>query len=215
MTAKGVYFPQMAEYVPNMTYAADVSCGGEGQVEWSAPVAGVNDNALTLFPLKATGRNFFTADQEGVIFKAMFGRTIKVTSTFTTAINIWGKDYLGQSMVETITTGGSSKKAFKSVIRAAPVTGAFTNTDTLTIVGNDVFGLPYKMIKLNSEVVDNAIAATAGTVVIGVDVQTLTSGDPRGTYAPAAANVPNGVRNYRLTALWEDKNLHGVRHVTA
>jgi hypothetical protein len=57
------------------------------------------------------------------------------------------------------------------------------------------------------------VAAAAGALLAGVNVQSLTSGDPRGAYTPAAA--PDGIRTYRFTCVVDRNNLHGGAHVTA
>jgi hypothetical protein len=144
-----------------------------------------------------------------------YGRQIAVAALAGASGNatLIGADYLGQPIRETLALAGVtpvlSKKMFKDVqLLAVPV------ASTYTFGVGPILGVPYKVLHtaIMGELTSD-VAAAAGALVAGVTVQTLTSGDPRGTYTPAAA--PDGVRYYRFTCVVDRNNLHGSAHVIA
>jgi hypothetical protein len=128
---------------------------------------------------------------------------------------VYGYDYLGQALKESFTLTGATpvvgKKMFADVVSAS-----FGNTAGTTInVGyGNVLGLPYKALgtQLTNELTSN-VTPTAGVLTPGVDAQTLTSGDPRGSYTPN--QVPDGTKSYRFSMAADRNNLHGNAHVLA
>ena len=84
---------------------------------------------------------------------------------------------------------------------------------TISIGVGAILGVPYKVLHtaMYGELA-NDVTATAGALLAGVVTQSLTSGDPRGAYTPAAA--PNGTTCYRFTCVVDRNNLHGSAHVT-
>lgn len=222
MTAKGTFFPRrINDHVPNMQYAADVRFGGLGTVVIPAPsaaatfVAALAGGASAVTPVNATN-------------DAKFGRNVTVTASAATGadatIIIRGKDYLGQPMVEQITVTNANgtttqvgKKAFKYVDSLEVGTPA-DGSQTFAIGWGNVLGLPYKSQKLISELVNKEVPTNPGALVDGLatgSAQSATSDDPRGTYAPASQNVPNGAREYELTIMHDYDNLHGDAHYYA
>jgi hypothetical protein len=66
-----------------------------------------------------------------------------------------------------------------------------------------------------SELVNKEIPGNAGALVDGAatgHTGSVTSDDPRGTYAPHASFIPNGSREYTLTIMHDTDNLHGDAH---
>lgn len=111
----------------------------------------------------------------------------------TAVLTITGTDVYGNTLVENITLNGSTavagKKAFKtvtSVVSSATISnGAFVGT-------GDVLGLPVHVSDtgLLLAELENGAAASAGTLVAGLDPNTAsgaTTADVRGTYDPNSA----------------------------
>ena len=146
-----------------------------------------------------------------------YGRNVTVVASgaATSNVTIVGYDYLGQAVKESFTLNGTTpvvgKKMFADIVRAD-----FGNTAGTTInVGfGNVLGLPYKALgtTMLSELTSDT-TPTAGALVAGVSPQTLTSGDPRGTYTPN--QVPDNVKYYRLTYMADRSQLHGAAQVIA
>lgn len=214
MTARGDYFPLRVNLrVPNMESSADVRFGGLGKVHLPPPIALNTAGILATTSIAAAGNTgtFAAAYSDSVMGK--FGRNVSATcdGAATSTVTITGKDYLGQPMVEVITLAGAAtiqgKKAFKQVSNVA---WGLTASRNITVGWGDVLGLPYKLLSKNIELRSKAVL-TSGTFVVGVDTQTTSSADPRGTYAPASAT--DGVAYFDLDCMWDDTNLHGAAHV--
>lgn len=213
MTAKGEFFPRRTnDHVPNMQYAADVRVNGIGTIEIPTPIAGSASISEVTGTVGKTEVNIDTG--------AKFGRNIIVTPDVAAGaaitVTVEGTDYLGQPMIEnfavpaTGTAAVSGNKAFRYV---TAVSVSADSAGAINIGTGNKLGLPYRLIDNYSEVVDKVEAATAGAVVAGANVvQTATSADPRGTYAPHTSVAPNGERSYELTGLFDRTNLHGNPH---
>lgn len=223
MTAKGDFFPRrINDYVPSMAYAADVrAADGIGTIDIPAPAAAsATIIAAALAANAVIGVEMFTTGPYQM--DAKFGRNVVLAASAATGASavyrIRGKDYLGQPMYEDITVANADGttpkvgvKAFKWVesIKAVGVTAA--NAVTLSVGTGTVLGLPYKLLRMLSELVSKAIPA-AGTAVVGLatgTAQTGTTADTKGTYAPNAAALPDGTRTYKITGIWDKGNLHG------
>lgn len=219
MTAKGDFFPRrINDHVPSMAYAADVRFGGLGTIVIPAPAAAAaNDIANDLSG--GLGKTDVSAEAD-----AKFGRNVGVTASAASGADstviVRGKDYLGQPMVEQITVTNANgttqqvgKKAFKTI--ESLEVGVATTGATFDVGWGVVLGLPYKSQKLLSELVNKEVPANAGAIVDGLatgGAQSVTSDDPRGTYAPHANFVPNGARTYELNIHHDSANLHGDAH---
>jgi len=108
----------------------------------------------------------------------------------TAVLTIYGTDAYGISMSEAITLNGTTavagKKAFKTITRVAASAAA---TDFFVGTG-DVFGLPFRADSRNYCLTAwNGAFVTTGTFVAAVTTSpaTTTTGDVRGTFAPADA----------------------------
>jgi hypothetical protein len=198
-------------YVPAMGYAADVIHGAAYEVDFLTPILSVATGILSAVAgTSGVAMTTFGTDTAD----APFGRNVIVGAGGNHTVR--GKDYLGQGMAETIAASTAGKKAFKWIDSITP---AFTGNVTAGF--GDVLGLPYRMSNVLEETVDGAESAV-GTFVAGIltDPQTLTTGDPRGTYDPTA--VLDGSK--RIMAKFQPYNvlntngnggLHGIQHVAS
>lgn len=187
-------------YVPRMKSASDVQLGHKTRVKFGAPsVADVDgiqgSTTIDLDAGTAQTLTSFTAGSGGIgsTADANYGRCVSLSVTGTiatgTTVDIYGFDYLGQPMRETLTVGTgmaptvTGVKAFKKVTKLVNAGGA--NTGTATLGWTDKLGLPYVTIAVEREIEDNVVAATNGTLVApSFATQTATTADPRGTYDP-------------------------------
>jgi hypothetical protein len=129
-------------------------------------------------------------------------RAVSITSGTGTLTNrnvtITGYDYYGQPMSEVIATGTvqsttvPGKKAFYTILSAS-ISGALGAT--IAVGTTDVLGIPVRIANVAyvaSVKSNNTLAQDAGTFVAAdTATATTTTGDVRGTYAPATAS--NGV----------------------
>ncbi len=219
MTARVAdYLPQkINQYVPNMTYSADVVMEGPVYVDLGAlPALDVNGILLA---------NDMTVAGEVSVFESVFssavmgpyGRclTIDADGATTSEISIFGRDYLGQPMVETADLNGVTQveltKAFKFIDK---ITWEAVAQD-LIVGWNDVIGLPYNTRAIAHELLDASgagfvVAGTDGTFVAGVETDPATAllGDVRGTITPN--DIPDGTSRYAVYCIVDRSNLHGV-----
>jgi hypothetical protein len=121
-------------------------------------------------------------------------RAVKVNcSTTARAFTVSGYDYYGQAMSETITvavagTAVTGKKAFFQ-ISSATIAGSAT---AVVIGTSDKLGLPVRVFNVSyiaSVKSNDTLAQDTGTFVAAdTATATTTTGDVRGTYAPATAS---------------------------
>lgn len=202
-------------YVPACGYAADVIHGAAYSVDFLTPVAASTTNIM---PVTATTAGVAITDLAGDTADTPFGRNVAIAGGVGTGgATIYGRDYLGQEMAETLAEAGVGNKAFKWIDRIVP---AVTGTGFSAGFGGKL-GLPYRMSNVVEETANGAEAAV-GTFVAGslVDPQTLTTGDPRGTYAPSTAlNGSNRILAkflpYNILNANGNGGLHGIKHVAA
>lgn len=208
-------------YVPACGYAADVIHGAAYEVDFLTPIAAVATGILNAQSIAAAvDTTTFGSDTAD----APFGRNITVVASgaATSNVTVYGRDYLGQGMAESFTLNGATpvlgNKAFKWVDR---ITAGVTGGTTINVGFGGKLGLPYRMSNVVEETANGA-EATVGTFVAGVltDPQTLTTGDPRGTYAPTTAlNGSNRILAkflpYNLLNANGNGGLYGIQHVAA
>lgn len=196
--------------VAEMSYAADVGTDGLCTVDIPACIAAAAGALANGVVMAAAGNVAPTVPQTDLVM-GRYGRNVTVTAGAGGAGVIVGYDYLGQPMRENITLivgAAVGKKMFKDVAYViVPASGTFS------IGVGAILGVPYKVLHtaLSGELTSDVTAA-AGALLAGVVAQSLTSGDPRGAYTPAAA--PDGARWYRFTCVVDRSNLHGSAHVT-
>lgn len=121
-------------------------------------------------------------------------RAVKVNcSTTARAFTVTGYDYYGQAMSEVITvavagTAVTGKKAFFQILSAS-----IAGSATAVLIGtSDKLGLPVRVFNVSyvaSVKSNDTLAQDAGTFVAAdTATATTTTGDVRGTYAPATAS---------------------------
>jgi len=219
--AYGTFQPfRTNSYVPAMKYSSEVAFNGMTRVNFGAEAAAAATTYLSAQSINAAGE----ADLTGIApMSAPFGRTISVVASgaATSAVSIYGFDYLGQPIMETKTLNGAvavpGVKAFKWLTR---VTWALTSSTTIDLGTGLRLGLPFKAIRCGWETA-NGVLATAGTLLAAVltDPQTAITADPRGLYTPTTTLSTATT----ITAAFEMINdvtasnggLHGIRHYTA
>jgi hypothetical protein len=228
MSARGSYYPAGANvYVPNMAYAADVQVEGQLPVDLTPAIAlraAVTNGILAAQSIATAGTatTFVTAFAAGQnndeSFMGRFGRNLTVVASgaATSNVTVYGADYLGQPMAESFTLNGATpvvgKKAFR---RLTSIVYGATAATTIDVGYGNVLGLPYAYIGEGQSYTDDVLNASQGTFVARVATQTTTSGDPRGTWTPAAGDVPNGTKRHKVHYQPLGGNLYGARHVTA
>lgn len=212
------YLPsRINRHVPNMSYAADVIHGGNNRVNFGTPAVKTGLTtaiAATVAITSAVDTTLATA----VTADATFGRNVDavLSGAGTPAIVVYGTDFHGQPMSETLTGNGTTivegKKAFYKVTR---YTCAAVSGETVSIGWGSELGLPYKATAVLAEIVDDAQAGTTGTLTEGVntDPQTATTVDPRGTFDPNT--TLDGSKEIEAVLVFDDTNLMGVAHYTA
>jgi hypothetical protein len=218
------YFTKRANCrVNNLVYSSEVDVTGATRTEIGIlPAAAANSimNAVDIAAIVTKGGTLvaaYAANPQSVM--GLYGRNVTVTlsGAGTPTVTVRGRDYLGQPVAENIVGTGASaalgKKAFVWI--DSITTSAGVAATTLNLGTGNVLGIPYALMKVDAEIVDNAVAA-AGTVVLATTTaQTATSNDPRGSYTPAAGAIPNGARDIVLLGQVLNGQLHGVPHYYA
>lgn len=197
-------------------YAADVGVDGLTTVDIPAPVAALATGILNAQSIAAAGTSSPVVGFSPSVM-GRYGRNVTVVASgaATSNVTVYGYDYLGQAMKESFTLTGATpvvgKKMFADIVNVAY---GLTAGTTINVGYGAVLGVPYKVLgtQITNELISD-VTPTAGALVAGVTTQTLTSGDPRGTYTPNLA--PDGVRSYRFSCAVDRSNLHGSAHVIA
>lgn len=211
-------------YVPAMQAASELGRGLRGRVKLGAPIATDADLILNDQSI-ATAVDTSDLSAAGLVNSeaqmGRFGRNLVVVASgaATSTVTVYGRDYLGQKMAETFTLNGTTPvvgvKAFRYVDR---VVAGVTAATTIDLGVGTKFGFPYKILKVDSEYVDD-VNGTVGTVTAPVttDPQTATTGDPRGLYVPNT--TPNGTKQIDLECEFSmlvnaagNGGLHGIAH---
>jgi hypothetical protein len=126
-------------------------------------------------------------------------------------VTITGADEYGRPMVERIALNGTTTvpglKAFKTV---STVVASGAMAGNLSVGQTKVLGLPCFLSDAGMRIasLEDGAVATAGTYVAGsTAVQTLTTGDVRGTWSPNAN--PNGTIQFACILLVDNPNNRG------
>jgi len=212
---------RLSQYVPALTYCADVQLGGDGRISFGAPIVATAAQFVSAQSVAAAGSLQASAMLNSATIDAPFGRnlTVVLSGAGTGTITVDGWDYLGQPMSETAALNGATpvalKKAFKYLRQLTwPVVGAVT----LNLGVGSQLGLPYKAIKVWTEE-NNSAPVAAGTLTIAdlTNPATLTTGEPRGSYL--ATTALNGVAVVTATFAFANDvdatgagGLHGIPH---
>jgi hypothetical protein len=213
----------VSNFVPDMQYHSDVGTDGTTkQYTKTAPVAASATGILSAQSVAAIGSVQAAGLVAGFDKTKMgdWGRAVSIVASGagTGTVVVKGRDYLGAPMREDLALAGATpvngKKAFKYIDSISwPAVGAVT----MNVGYLDIFGIPFCADALLQERVNDAVTGTAGTFVAAVktDPATATTGDTRGTYAPAGANAANGSRTYQLVFGCDKNKLHGVKQYFA
>lgn len=216
------YFPRRVNSrVPNLVYHSEVDVSGLARVELGVVPTSTNNGIINAQDITAiiTRGGVFTAGYLANPASVMgpYGRNVFVTlsGAGTPTVTVRGRDYLGQPMSENLVAQGASptttaigNKAFYYIDSITTSVGV--GATTLSLGGGLKLGLPFTIIGVDAELVDDAIP-TAGVLTAGtLTTQTIATNDPRGLYVPNAA--PNGTRNYVLLGWTLTGQLHGVPH---
>src|SRR5262252_3704384 len=210
---------RISMYCPAMRYSSDVNYNGMTRVSFGSPAVASATNILSAQSINTAVTVDLTSSTINAVLDAPYGRALQVVASgaATSTVQINGYDYLGQPMTETLTLNGATpvlgKKAFKYLRNA--VCGLTAGT-TINLGTQNIFGLPYKTIKVDHETSDQALVA-AGTLAEPVltDPQTATTGDPRGTYTPTT--TPDGSKVLTCDCMMQNDvntsnrgGLHGI-----
>lgn len=208
-------------YVPAMAAAADLGQLKRQRVNLGAVVLTDADGILAAQSINAAVDTTTFAATYTSAKMGTFGRNVVVVASgaATSTVTVYGRDYLGQPMRETLTLNGTNSvtglKAFKYIDR---VVAGVTSSTTIDLGWGTRMGLPYKTRAVEREYKDDVLAA-AGTLTAPVttDPQTATTGDPRGTYI--LTGTPDGTAIFEIDCVFSDAlntsnngGLHGIRH---
>lgn len=214
------FFPQRVNmHVPRKSYVGNIEGDSIVYADLGAPAAADNTGILNAVSINAAidVTTFNATLVQTVAQMGRFGRNVRIvlSGAGTPTVTIYGRDFLGQRMVETLTgngtTGVFSLKAFRYIDR---ITSGLVASTTLSVGLGTSLGLPYKLHNLIAEYKDGAPAANAGTVVAGLangTTSTATTADPRGTYLPVT-QVMDGTRTFALRYITDHNNVDGNKH---
>jgi hypothetical protein len=219
--ANATNFPRRINmYCPSMAYSADVNYNGETRVNFGAPLAAVTNSILNAGSMTGVTQ----IDLSGVAaIPDAYGRNIQIAASGanSTAAIVYGWDYLGQPIAESLTLNGATPVVGVKAFKAFNYVGITAAATTLSIGTGVKLGLPYKAIRCVYEI-GNGVVAAAGTLVGPslVDPATNVTTDPRGTYTTtttmnganiisAAFNMVNDVNTAN------NGGLHGLRQAAA
>jgi hypothetical protein len=214
-------FPQrINQRVPAMAYDAQIQQGGHIYVEFGAPATAAATSIVVAQDMTTAGTlttfaGTYTPGVEGMMGR--YGRTLQIVGSGATTgtVTIKGRDYLGQSMVESLTLNGTTavngQKAFRYV---DSITWTATAAINLSVGTFTRLGLPYRAqtTQITNELMNGSTVAAGAITVGSTAVQTATTADPRGYYVPST--VPNGTNTYTLFYFADQTNLHGNAHFT-
>lgn len=198
MRAQRSFVSGLNYYVPAMQAGADLGQELDNRFSFGAPIlapAATNDIISTGFAVNGAVSVTLISQLVKTMLDGPWGRTVGFKASGATGANVvftvYGRDYLGQAMRETITVANGDGttsiyglKAFKWIDKVVHNGGA-SNAVTALMGSGPRLGLPYVTVAVEREYSNNVVAA-AGTLTAPVftDPQTASTGDPRGTYIP-------------------------------
>lgn len=202
-------FDEENVYVEGMTVHAQLDETFEGLIEFKGLVVAATNDLLGTTAVEA-GKSY----DVDISVDEHFGRTVQMSGSATGALVLVGKDYLNQTITQTVTTAVadtavSTLKAFKSIHRIDSV----SLTGNVTLGSGAAVGLPFAVRDVLYEY-SGSSEETPGAVVAPVQTDPATSatGDPRGTYVPAT--TLNGATDFVIKAAFMPQatgGLYGVR----
>jgi hypothetical protein len=190
----GITFTSQSGLVTGQRLTISGTLGGTGTI------TGYTDpTTYILTAVTATSATLTTTAGAAVVTTA--GTPTGLTYTLGVApvtATVSGFDYFGQAMSEAITTSAAVSTAVNGLKAFYVITGVSVSAATgtaLTVGTNNVLGIPVRVANiayLASVKSNNVLAQDAGTFVAAdTATATTTTGDVRGTYAPATAS--NGI----------------------
>lgn len=204
------YLPEISRYVPGCDYVGDAE-SRVMEIDFGAPAVSAADNILNDQSIN-TAVTVQRASLLSYRSDAKFGRNVRVIASgaATSTVDVYGRDYWGQPMRETLTLNGTNSvvggKCFYVIDRV--VCGA-TSSVTIDLGWGTGFGVPYKVTSVLKET-QEGVTASAGTLTgpVTTDPATATTGDPRGRYVPTT--TPDGAKNISINAIVDNsKNASG------
>lgn len=183
------YHPDINCYVPACEYMADYHFG-VARISFGSPAIVTSQSILAASSMTTAG-TIARASLLTYLSDARFGRNVLMVAsgTCTDTLQLYGRDFYGQPMCEQYTLNNTTtvngKKAFFSLDR---IVYPGESGITLSVNWGTQLGLPVKVTSVIKETQDG-VTATAGTLTgpVLTDPQTLTTGDPRGTYVCTTA----------------------------
>ena len=215
-------FPQRINLrVPFMAYDAQIQQGGHTYVEFGAPAAAATNNIVVLQDMTTAGTLTTFAAAYLPTNEAMmsrYGRRLQVVASgvSTGTVNIRGRDYLGQVMLETFTLNGTTAvNGVKGFRYLDSISWTATAAVNLTVGTTASLCVPYRAVSttITNELLNGTTTAAGALSVGSTAVQTATTTGPHGLYTPSVA--PNGTNTYTLMYMTDQTNLHGNAHFFA
>ncbi len=202
--------------VANLAFASDVMVNNGDHAHRLALVAPIASSisAIGTLTVSSTATTHANSGNLPYTFADPYGRhpiVAGTTSSNTGVSTLFGKDYLGQSVIAAVTNAGSGAvncaKAFKvlnSVIHGGHAGGP------VSIGYADRFGLPYKSMALKHSFLNGL--STAAHTLTAPDTSTASAAgsDPRGSITLNVA--ADGTKNFDVILSVDGTNLHGAAH---
>lgn len=184
------YHPELNMYVPNCQYVADLDSGAAMRLSFGTPALSAAAGILSAQSINAA----VTVQRASLLSyqsDARYGRNLRfiASGAATSTVDIYGRDFWGQPMRETVTlTGAVSVVSVKCFYILDRLVFGLTAATTVDVGWGALVGLPYKAVKVLSEEADG-VPATVGTLTAPAltDPQIATTSDPRGKYTPNTA----------------------------
>lgn len=230
---RAALFKGVNEYVPGMAYASDMIHGQPTAFSLGKPAA------AAISALSANAGSSSTVATIALALEiantdAPYGRGIRIDLSAVPGnapiIRLYGEDYLGQpvsrdftgSAAATTTTAGGVV-IFKRITGFRVVTASSNASINVQIGTLGTLGLPYKSniawAKENNPpaLIDPAGIFAKRTFPDLTDPATLTTNDPRGSYAPTTLNGVNecivGLDGDSFVNAAGNGGLHGIKHL--
>ncbi len=178
-------------YVANMTSHAHIDINGETTIN-------IADSSADLAELLASTAVVASTNYDvDVEIPEAFGRSVSVTSDAAGDITIIGKDFLGQTMSETITCTVGTEAGAKAFKRITELRAASDLTGNVVLKAGAEYGLPFCAVEVVREVVDGAASTEGAITAPDTTTPSATTGDVRGTFNPNTAG--DGAKDIALT----------------
>lgn len=205
-------------YVLDMTEHQGLDESNEALIDFGIPVAAAISTLLVATAIVPGGVINLGASngfgRQGIPVDGAFGRILQITSTAVGVVIVTGRDYLNQTITQSVTCiigSVNTLKAFKRITRISST----SVTGNVSIGPGVRLGLPLTCNEIIAEYLDG-VAATEGTLTVPVSTVPATNltGDPRGTYA--YASTLTGAARLELRASFTNRlagGLYGVPQV--